>query len=106
MDKSAAINILARFTERLEAQGIKPGKVILYGSYATGTMREGSDIDVVVISDDFRGKNYWERLDILTQAIYHVFAPIEAVAMTQEEWDKGDSFFVDYAKNGEVLFMA
>ena len=106
MDKRAVINILAQFKERLEAQGIRPRKIILYGSHASGTMREGSDIDVVVISDDFTERGYWERIDILAQAIYQVFAPIEAVAMTLEEWVKGDSFFVDYAKNGEVLFAA
>jgi len=62
--------------------------------------------DVVVISDDFVGKDYWERIDILSESIYEIFAPIEAVAMTQEEWDRGDSFVVDFARDGEVLFAA
>jgi len=35
-----------------------------------------------------------------------MFAPIEAVAMTPEEWNRGDSFVVDFAQNGEVLFAA
>ena len=83
---------------------IKPLKLILYGSYASDTNWEGSDIDIVVISDDFIGKDYWERIDILTDVIYEIFAPIEAVAMTQEEWDKGDLFVTDFARNGEVLF--
>jgi hypothetical protein len=34
--------------------------------------------------------------------IYEVFQPIEAVAPTPEEWDKGESVVVEYAKNGEV----
>ncbi len=62
--------------------------MILFGSYATGKYKEGSDIDVVVISDNFEGKNYWERIDILSDAIYEVFEPIEAVAMTPEEWER------------------
>jgi hypothetical protein len=37
---------------------------------------------VVVISSDFIGKGYWERIDILTEVIYEIFAPVEAVAMT------------------------
>ena len=67
---------------------------------------EGSDIDVVVISEDFIGKNYWERIEILSDAIYEIFAPIEAIAMTQDEWDRGDSFVTEFARNGEVLFAA
>jgi predicted nucleotidyltransferase len=69
-----------------------------------GANREGSDIDVVVISKDFAGKDYWERTEILSRAIYDVFEPIEAVAVTPEEWDKGESTIVDYAKTGEVVF--
>jgi predicted nucleotidyltransferase len=106
MDKGAALDIVARFHEGMEAKGIRPLKIILYGSYATGTNREGSDIDLVVISNDFTGKSYWERLDILTDVIYEIFAPVEAVALTPEEWEQGDSMVCEFARNGEVLFAA
>jgi predicted nucleotidyltransferase len=106
MDKIAVIDIVNRFHKEIRAQGIRPLRLILYGSHAAGSSREGSDIDLVVISDDFIGKNYWERIDILTNAIYEIFAPIEAVALTQDEWDQGDSFVIDFARNGEVLFAA
>mgnify|MGYP001607528610 CR=1 FL=1 len=66
----------------------------------------GSDIDVVIISDDFAGKGYWERIDILADAIYEIFAPIEAVAMTPEEWERGDSLIAAFARKGEVLYAA
>ncbi len=33
-------------------------------------------------------------------------ATVEAVAMTPEEWERGDSFVVDFARNGEVLYAA
>ncbi|MCB2149733.1 MAG: nucleotidyltransferase domain-containing protein [Deltaproteobacteria bacterium] len=106
MDKTAVIKIVDRFNQEIKARGINPQKHILYGSYASDTNWEGSDIDIVVISDDFIGKDYWERIDILTDVIYEIFSPIEAVAMTQEEWDRGDSFVVDFARHGEVLFAA
>lgn len=104
MDKKAALKVLARFRNSIEMQNVKVDKLILYGSYAIGAIREGSDIDVVVISKDFAGKDYWERTDILSKAIYEVFEPIEAVALTPEEWDKGESTIVDYAKSGEVIY--
>ena len=106
MEKSAVVAIVARLRRGIEARGIRPQKVILYGSYADGTHREGSDIDVVIISDDFAGKGYWERIDILADAIYEIFAPIEAVAMTPEEWERGDSLIAAFARKGEVLYAA
>ncbi len=106
MDKKAAIDIVNLFQQKIEARGIKPLKIILYGSYATETNVKGSDIDIVVISDDFTGKSYWERIDILSDVIYEIFAPIEAVALTQDEWDQGDSFVTDFSRNGEILFAA
>ena len=104
MDKEAVLRIISDFGKALEAQKVKPQRIVLFGSYSTGTQREGSDIDLVVISDDFAGKDYWERIDILSAAIFTVFAPIEATAMTPQEWESGESRIVDFARNGEVVY--
>jgi len=88
----------------IESRSIRVDKLILFGSYATGAIREGSDIDVVVISKDFANQDYWERTDILSDAIYEIFEPIEAVALTPEEWEKGESGIVECAKGGEIIY--
>ena len=106
MDKSTVIEIINRFQQGIEARGIKPSKVILYGSFAENSSHEGSDIDIVVISEDFTDISFWERIDIIAEVIYEIFAPIDAVALTPEEWQKGDSFVTDFARNGETLFAA
>lgn len=106
MDKDTVLEIISRFRRGIEARGVKLQKVILFGSHATGTGTSKSDIDIVVISKDFAGKGFWERIDIISDVIYELSAPIEAVAMTPEEWEKGESFVVDFASNGEVLFAA
>ena len=77
--------------------------MIRFDSHAVGAAREDSDIDVVVISPSFTDKSYWERIDILTEAIYKVLAPIEASAFTPEEWKTEKSLIVDYAKNGVLV---
>jgi predicted nucleotidyltransferase len=103
MDKERVLDIIARFKKVLEKKGIKPDRIILYGSWAAGTPVPGSDIDLVVISEGFKGKGFWERIDILSDAIYEVFEPIEAVALTPEEWERGDSAFVELAKKDAVI---
>ncbi len=104
MDKEAVLRIVSDFVKALEAEKVKPQKIILFGSYSTGTQHEGSDIDLVVISEDFAGKDYWERIDILATALVKVFEPIEAIAMTPQEWESGESRIVDYARDGEVVY--
>jgi len=106
MDKAAALKTIDRFRKAIEARGININKLILYGSYARGDYREGSDIDLILISEDFREHDYWSRIDILSEAIYDVLAPIEVVGFTPEEWDKQKSPLYDYAKHGEILFAA
>jgi uncharacterized protein len=106
MDKGAVVKIIDRFRQEIQDRGIITQKIILFGSHASGTSAAVSDIDVVIISDDFAGKGYWERIDILTDVIYAMSAPLEAVAMTPEEWERGDSFIADFARHGEVLYAA
>ncbi|HDQ03924.1 MAG TPA: nucleotidyltransferase domain-containing protein [Deltaproteobacteria bacterium] len=104
MDKAAALEAIARFQKAIEARGISIDKLVLYGSYARGDFREGSDIDLIVISNDFKKRDYWERIELLSDAIYEVFEPIEVVGFTPEEWEKKESPLVDYARHGEVIF--
>ncbi len=56
MDKSQAIGKATEYA-KLVSEKIKLEKVVLYGSYAKGNWKEGSDIDVAVIvnetHDDF-----------------------------------------------------
>ncbi len=104
MDRAAVLETIVAFREALEAEGIRSQKMILFGSHSTETQRPDSDIDLVVISEDFTGKGYWERIDLLAAAICRVFEPIEAVAMTPEEWEHGDSLIAQYARTGEVVY--
>ncbi|MBC8278874.1 MAG: nucleotidyltransferase domain-containing protein [FCB group bacterium] len=103
MDKAAVLIIIKRYVEALENIGIKVEKTVLYGSYHNGDYREGSDIDLVVVSDDFAGKGLWERIEILAKALVKVFEPIEAVAMTPDEFENGDSMIAMFAREGEVI---
>jgi predicted nucleotidyltransferase len=106
MDKITVLEIIERFRKILESKNVKINKIILYGSYAKENYHESSDIDVIVMSRDFAPMDYWTRIDLLSEAIYEIFEPIEAVSFTPEEWETSDSFLVDYARNGEVVYAA
>lgn len=77
--------IIKRYKEELRKLGIRPKKIILFGSYAKGNPREDSDIDLIVISNDFEHLNLRERLETLGLAAGRVFEPIEALGYTEEE---------------------
>ncbi len=80
--------IVQRFCAQLEKMGIRPEKVMLYGSQATGRAREGSDIDLVVISRDWEGYSQRERLEMLGVAAARILEPIQAQGFTPDEISK------------------
>ena len=95
MDKKIS-KTLKEFKSALEAAGIKVDRVILFGSYATGNAREGSDIDVAVISEDFKGMNLLKRLETIGLALAKakIMEPIEGIGYTKKEFaSKGKGTF-------------
>lgn len=103
MGQDTVLENIRQFKKALESINIEVNQLILYGSHAVGKAREDSDIDIVVISQSFNNKSYWERIDILTEAIYQVIAPIDASAFTPEEWLSEKSLIADYARNGIIV---
>jgi hypothetical protein len=59
---------------------------------------------VLKIIETFENKSYWQRIDILSDAIYEIFEPIEATAFTPDEWNSRISLITDFAQSGEVVF--
>ena len=106
MDKTAVLNIVLQFKDLLEMKSIKVKKNILYGSYPTGTFTDTSDIDLIVISDDFVHKDFWERVSICSETIYELSQPLEVVALTPEEGESQASPLVYYAASGEIVYAA
>ncbi|MBI5740970.1 MAG: nucleotidyltransferase domain-containing protein [Nitrospirae bacterium] len=91
--------IIRRYKDELAKLGINSGRIILYGSYAQGNPREDSDIDLIVISEDFRHMNLRERLETLGLAAGRVFEPIEAIGYTEEEVKNTKGTFLEEILN-------
>jgi hypothetical protein len=41
---------------------------------------------------------------MLDEALLEVWKPIEAAPPTSEEWERGDSMVVEFAKDGELAY--
>lgn len=94
MDRGT-IEIIKRYKEELRKLGIEPERVILYGSRAKGEAGVHSDIDVVVISQNFARMNLRERLEVLGMAAARIMEPVQALAYTNEEFEAlGEGSFV------------
>ena len=87
--------IVRQYSQELERNDIHITKIILYGSYRDGNPREESDIDLIVISENFAEMNLRERLEILGLAAGRVFEPIEAIGYTQEEIENSKETFLE-----------
>ncbi len=93
--RSQINKIISNYRRELTHTGIRVTAIYLYGSYVRGSAHEGSDIDLVIVSPDFKGRNIRERLELLGLASARILEPIQAYGLTPEEIEKHklDSFW-------------
>ena len=80
-------HIISRYRQNLESLGIKVKRIFLYGSHGRGNPRKDSDIDLVVVSNDFKKMDTWERLCLLGRARIGIYEPMEILGITEEEFE-------------------
>ncbi len=61
--------------------------IILFGSYARGDFSANSDLDLIVLSDDWGGKNYTKRLSLLYK-IWDKHIDANFIPLTQKELEE------------------
>src|SRR5712692_8296225 len=96
--------ITKRYVHRL-ARSITVNKAILTGSWATGGYLEDSDVDLIIVSDDFSRMPISERLSYL-QKNWRNRLPLEAFGYTVEEFRRlgqRSTYVKDAVRNGVVL---
>ncbi len=76
---------IRRFCRELKQMGIECEQVLFFGSQAKGTVREGSDIDLFIISAAWTPYNERERLEMLGIAAARILEPIQARGVTPDE---------------------
>ena len=110
MAKEKVVKVVDFLAKKLRAQGLTISKIILFGSRAKGGATAESDIDIVIVSDDFRGKDIFKRVELIKKAevstIKKFIVPIDIVLLTPEELENRSSLIAGYARAGEVLHAA
>jgi uncharacterized protein len=61
MDKATINEVIQFLKDLLIKDGLNVDSIALFGSALTDEMHEGSDIDLIIISADFRNKDIFER---------------------------------------------
>ncbi len=56
---------ICELVEELRRRGVRVKRVILFGSYARGDYAASSDLDLIVVSEEWKGMSYIERLSLL-----------------------------------------
>ncbi len=95
--KKSEIEKIYKFVELLKQQGINVSKVILFGSYAKGRANPDSDIDIVVVSNQF-GRDTAEEMMLLRKIALKVDSLIEPVPLSPEDLSDNYSTFAQEIK--------
>lgn len=110
MDKREFIGkIRELLIELFEKKGISVERIVIFGSYATGKARDDSDIDIIVVSKDFRNKDIFEIVDqtkdIHSELVERFMKPFDIIYYSDVDWEQGHSLVINSAKEeGEVIY--
>ena|ERR1017187_8299847 len=90
MDKAAIKEVVDFLKSSLESNGLTVKFIAIFGSGMRGEMRKDSDLDLIIVSDDFTGKNILEtakmtmKAEIATQRKFGI--PMDILNMSPEEY--------------------
>jgi len=99
--RETAISIVKEFIKNCEVENIHFNKAILFGSTLNNTTNEDSDIDLLLVSDQF-SYNKLENAKLLAR-INKQFSDIEAHTYPTEYFLKGDPFINQVMQTGIVI---
>ncbi len=93
---------------------LNPHLILLFGSHASGTAGEDSDIDLIVVTkDEFIPDNFNERIDLQLRVSEHIFdiakkVPVDLIVYTLPMYKKlleqNNGFANDVKTKGKVIY--
>ena len=102
---SEIIDLINNFID-LVKDDIKIEKVILFGSYAKGSYNKDSDIDLAIISPDFKEEDCIDNMSILLCIASKLKADIQTLPFSIEEYEEPIGIMEEILKTGVELKVA
>ena len=102
LDKATVISAVKRYAD-LVVKEFAPVAVVLYGSYAAGTPRDDSDIDVAVVFNGFNG-DWLDVSSALWRLRHEISFDIEPILLDSAHDKSG--FTAHVFKTGQVIYRA
>jgi len=94
MDKATVEEIVAYLKQSLINYGIRVDSIALFGSALKGTMDKDSDIDLIIISSDFRDLDLFERARLTmkpeTETMRKYRVPMDIINLSPEEYNESN----------------
>ena len=103
---SNIIEIIKKFIKLLKEENIVVEKVILFGSYAKGTYRADSDIDLAIISPNFKEEECIENMTLLLCKANILKADIQTIPFSVEEYNNPKGIVEEILNTGIELQVA
>lgn len=92
----------------LKEKAIVVNKIIIFGSQARGNFNKNSDIDIAIISKNFKGKDIFSKAKMLNgihwKLVEKFMVPFDIITMSPEEFEKGTSLVSQFVREGKVVY--
>ena len=102
MAKAPIIAASSLLKDTFRKRKLRLNKLVLFGSYARRRFRKDSDIDLIVVSRDFRKRSYNQRIKIMEginrMLVNALDKPVDLFYFSDEEWRRGHSLIIEEAK--------
>ncbi|MFH1440685.1 MAG: nucleotidyltransferase domain-containing protein [Candidatus Omnitrophota bacterium] len=89
-------------------RNVTPAKMIVFGSQVKGNASKDSDVDIIVLSKSFEGKDIFERVKMARglhrELVKEFMISIDIMYCSLSEWNKGASLILRLAKKEGVEF--
>lgn len=103
---SEIVEMIEKFIKLVEEDNIQIEKVILFGSYAKGNYTEDSDIDLAIISPDFKESEHIKNMSRLLLTASKLRADIQTIPYSVEEYNNPEGFIEEIINTGIELKIA
>ena len=92
-------SIIKRYLKILEQNNIAVEKSYLFGSYARGTASEDSDIDIAIVSRNFKGDRFLDRR-LIVPLRRQIDRRLEPRPFRSKDFHKSDPLALEILENG------